>query len=188
MKCNDIDIYIFDHEYINESKEILNISWYHPFEKYILETITKIHYTKDSYYLVEGIYYSRNYISKNINIILLNKDCNDFINNNFDLDCCKITFDSDNVYVYDLEGIMSGKSKVRYNKCNKINQLYLDDLPYYGHCTAKINQWSTLGNSTAYIKLKILNDIYRFNKGNIHDLSIYKQIETKYSEDIYKKN
>ena len=183
MKCNDIDIYICDNDYFNQSNE--SKTPFHPFEKYILENVTNSYHSKNSYLFIDGILYSRVYISKyiNINFILLNQPCVEYINNNFDLDCCKIIYDGKNVAVFDLQNFLNRKSVVKYNQCS-IDHVYQGQSRYtsidnqYGP-----NKYTYLTNSIAYIKFKMLHDVYKFNKGLISDFPIYDHIESVFTEN-----
>lgn len=182
MKCNDIDIYICDNDYFEkmyQPQESGEINVFHPFETYILENITNNYHSKNSYLFIDGIKYSRVYISKyiNINFILLNQPCVEYIYQNFDLDCCKIVYDGKNVSVFDLENLLNRKSTVKYNQC------CLDHLYAGNSCYTSIsqqhpaNKYTYLTNSIAYIKFKMLHDVYKFNKGLILDFPIYEHID-----------
>jgi len=185
MECNDIDIYVNDNEYFNKMYEYttsfdLQNNLFHPFENYILNNITHKYRTKNSYYFIDGILYSRLYIYDkiNINFILLKDSCKTYINNNFDLDCCKIIYDGDNVQVFDIESLINRKSMARYNKCS-LDNIY-QGKPLHGGFDRTIlfqPDYCTLKNSVPCIKLKMLYDVYLFNKKKITEFPNYEHNE-----------
>ena len=83
--------------------------YYHPFEIYLNKKYkTHVNMT-ESYIFTDGIILSRTHLIDNlhINVILIDGPVFDFIMNNFDLDCCKIIYDGNNVFVYNIDDLLS---------------------------------------------------------------------------------
>lgn len=95
MKCNDIDIYIDGSTHINKYSGDYN-DQFHPFEKYLLDLCGN-HTRSNSYLFVDGIIHTRIFKFKyiDVNVITLNRECIKYIDENFNLDCCKIIYDGE---------------------------------------------------------------------------------------------
>lgn len=174
QECGDIDVYVHDKNFLenyhdNIYKNPLNFdNAYHPFEHYIMENFAEKHVQTQSYMFVDGMVYSRVYEGEkiNINFVMLTEPCIPYIMNNFDLDCCKIIYDGKDVYVHKIDNLIEGKTIVRYNKCS-LDNLYRGKQPYF----INGNTWypktypnpCTIQNSIAFLKFKILYEVYLYN-------------------------
>lgn len=172
QECGDIDVYIHDKNFIENYDDVyrhLNFdNAYHPFEHYIMENFAEKHIQTQSYMFVDGMLYSRIFEGQNINInfIMLTEPCIPYIMNNFDLDCCKIIYDGKDVHVHKMDDLLEGKTIVRYNKCT-LDNLYRGKQPYF----IDGNSWypkpypnpCTIQNSIAFLKFKILYEVYLYN-------------------------
>lgn len=162
QECGDIDVYIRDNKFFeNYGISGNNDTCYHPFEFYIKKNITENHNTKNSYMFIDGILYSRTYTTDkiDINFILLKEEPIEYINNKFDLDCCKIIYDGDNVLVFNIEDLVNGKTKFRYTKCY-IDHLYMDNSPFFLDKKTNVPYKVSYKNSVDYIKFKMLYEVY----------------------------
>ncbi|XWV25490.1 putative ORFan [Tupanvirus deep ocean] len=180
QECGDIDVYICDNEYFKNMYSCepgAEPCVFHPFELYIKKHITQRYRMKNSYFFIDGMLYSRIYLTKkiNINFILLREPCVPYINNNFDLDCCKIIYDGQNIMVYQIDNLIQGKSLARYNKCY-LDHIYQDKPVYWTKPPRRNfyvykNDVMTLKNSLPFIKFKILYDVYMHVGGLVENTS-----------------
>lgn len=126
---NDIDVYIHytDIEFGPVGDDPFKN--FHPFELFIMNKYTIKHENSNSYIFTDGIYHSRTYdIGKvKINIITLSMDAKQFIEENFDLDCCKITYDGELVECSNIDNLLKGTTYFRYNKCS-LGNIYKNGL------------------------------------------------------------
>lgn len=168
-KINDIDIYICDKT--DRSKNSID-EYYHNFEKYIMQNITNEVKTTESYIFTDGIILSRTYVSEkiNLNVILLNEPAVQFINNNFDLDCCKIIYDGKTCQVYNLNDLLKDTTECRYNKCT-LEHMYKDNNIYWTKAPSKIGYGSkySIYFTDAFAKFKKFFKIYSDKKNGIVD-------------------
>lgn len=131
-KFNDIDVYIYSSLDQYDPKSIsCPDDFYHPFEHYILENITDVYEKSDSYIFTDGIVMSKTFKTPkiDINVILLRDYPLKYIFSNFDLDCCKIIYDGEKCYVYNINELIQGVTSCKYNKCT-LNHVYKDDPPH----------------------------------------------------------
>ncbi len=183
---NDIDVYFHDTSFVDnkynteqnqlEDKNSEQI-FYHPFEKYIIDNYASKIFTKDSYLFMKGMVYSRTYIMEkvNINFILLSEPCVEYIQNNFDLDCCKIIYDGTDVILYKTENLINGISGVKYNDCSKENlyqngPCYHESFSSYRLSELCKNQSKAVSHalrkSTAYKNFMKLCEVYKSSKSS----------------------
>lgn len=193
-ECDDIDVYVYDPDFLTRTIDYskpLDFNgnmFFHKFEQFILKKLTKNGTTKNPYLFIDGILYSRMYITEKIkiNFILLSKPCIPFINENFDLDCCKIIYDGENVYVHDIESLVQGKSLARYNKCS-LDNLYQGKPSYWTQSYPRevriIHDAVSVRNSLPYIKYKMLHSVYLFNKNIIKQYPKYHHNDVLYTNN-----
>ena len=176
FEFGDIDVYFY-----NDPKyEIGNITnnletYYHPFEKYLMKTFTNgvEDYDKQVYIALDGILYSRTFTTAyvNINFVLVNDYPIKFINEKFDLDCCKVIFDGVSCTVYNEKDIANGVSNVKYNTYT-LEHMYMDG-PAYSQ-NSRANATTIFYNSLAFTKLKLLYDVYLYNNGKLTHFPVHK--------------
>ncbi|AYV85652.1 MAG: putative ORFan [Satyrvirus sp.] len=168
---NDIDIYVYDENHLENMKKIGTDSYFHPIEKY-LETLSDGYACKNSYVFIKGVLYSRTYHSSkiDINFILVDMPCKPYIYSNFDLDCCKIIFDGDLIIYYDISTITKKECFATFNECD-LNKLYLGDKLY--HATFRPEAIVTYRKSKSFIKYKMLYDVYLFVNKKIDKFPTY---------------
>ncbi len=165
--CGDIDVFVYNplydtqngHKYDETNNDY---DFYHKFEKYIIDNFKCVGVNKETYMCIDGIYYSRKYKTPkiDINFILVNKPPIKYINENFDMDCCKIIYDGNTIQVYDYNGLMNRTTIVRYNKCTVSNvvgyHITKDMTPRDG----SLENPTSFFNSVSYFHLKMLFDVY----------------------------
>lgn len=94
FNINDVDIFVkYSKEYPNNG----------PVEQWIENNNKDIYcYDVNSYTMVYGILYSKHYVLRDsefkFNIIVLSMNPQEFIENNFDIDCCKLMYNGIHVY------------------------------------------------------------------------------------------
>ena len=183
---NDIDIYICDK---TDRSKITEKDYYHEFEKYIMRNISNDVKTTDSYIFTDGIILSRTFVCKKIalNVILLNEPVVNFINENFDLDCCKIIYDGKSCQIYNLDDLSNGVSGCKYNKCSlkhvyQNHEMYwnLDVLKYWNSDVLRNRECATsIYSSDAFMKFKKLFQTYLDKKKGIVDVNCRYRIYLK---------
>lgn len=177
MVFNDIDVIVYDPDFPSRDYNSLNPqnTYAHPFEIYIKD-ISKGYYTKNSYVLINGVFYSKIYKTDNIdiNVIITNKPVRQFVNEDFDLDCCKIIFDGDNICVYNIDDLLQRKSLARVNDYDA-NKLYQNRnttiIP--NNNRSILDDYVSIANSLAFIKLRMMHDVYLYAHGKISIFPTY---------------
>lgn len=180
-ECNDIDIFIYQAKH--------HVRDYHPFESYLVDYFNCEHIfcqlhgqynEKDDTH--NDIHYARVYKTNriDINFILINKPCASYISENFDLDCCKIIYDGNNVCVHDFESLMNHKTNVKTHKCDCQNN----------KTTANFNI-GHFSETMPFIKLLMFFDVYKYLAGDITNFPTYNHVQimrTLDKMDIYISN
>lgn len=184
-KCeyNDIDVYIEQHEGDKNPRYDDFTQYYHPSENFLVNVFKGCdNNTKsESYIFMDGIVLSRTYKigNTNINVVLLSHPPLQFINENFDLDCCKIVYDGKSCHVYNIDELCNGVTTARYNKCS-VDHVYrdkpayfTDDIPAFH---SKLN--CTLYRSDAFQKFKLLFKAYENKKST----KIHANVPSQYDD------
>ena len=152
---NDIDVYLQYHLCDKKpTDQYYYDDCYHPFEKYIMNNITTRVGESESYMFTDGIVLSRIYTTKKIkiNVVLVNQPLVQFINENFDLDCCKIIYDGTTCTVFNPDELSQGISRCKYNKCS-LDHIYKDAAkPDYSN--------NKIYKSDAFKKFKLLYEAF----------------------------
>lgn len=183
---NDIDIFLFDSHFLE------NRNGLHEIEKYIIENVCSITSTKDEYSTNIGIQYTRTYYKKfedintnaiKINIIVLNMDCQFYINEMFDLDCCKIMFDGESVKTKFLLDILKKESFAKIN--TNIDTEYLCMInQFFPMYECKI--FLDLFNIDDKLWIKKYGNKFLMYKEKIHPGSVNINYKLKYTNYIIK--
>ena len=162
--CGDIDVYIYEPS-VDRARD------YHPFERYLLDKFVCSHtfckssspYGKAGYTFVNNIHYARKYFTKNIdvNFILIDRPCVPYVNNCFDLDCCKIIYDGETVTTYDFDSIINHHTNVNLCKYDNCGKLFIGK---------KIRKYA---KRLPFIKLYMMVDVYKYLAGSLTTFPTY---------------
>lgn len=108
-------------EYLfSKPSDDLFYNYYHPFEHYLMRTFNPKIQQTDSYIFTDGILLSRMFHTDKIkiNVVFVDQPVQQFINENFDLDCCKIIYDGKTCTAFNPDELAQGITRCRYNKCS----------------------------------------------------------------------